>query len=988
MFTLNLIGVMFVVLQLKIFHVSTGTAERYPKDPSRGSHRLSAKISVVLTEPTIAERVQRVLRQFWSCEISCESIDRSQSHHQSPNCHSFSIPTTISPIINLMKASTNFNFQCKCFHLLLLLIGRGSSFGFWSGRQNPTFANRNFACNTPRLMLAPFYYSRKNSIARGRRFFFYPINQLTGLRTNFLLHSSTAPFLLMDNHQKSTNLVARRSVALFSSRRAEPDCSHTTDIDSINDSSHNRSDCQYSILRDGTFGRRTMDTIEIAQQQPLVDHSNDHDELWQIYTLIITDVMNRQRVIGKLKGSALVQAQEYLLTKPTNGRCTSSASMTWLSDGITPFPINDASANRNSSKDDKLAFRVHLHKQRSRFLQEWNMSDPSYDYCGRCLVYLADKCAQTKQPLACLYAWKKLREIGLAPKENALSTFLYVLSSSTPEIINHQPLLSNTTDVSSEPRGANVPVGRSEFRLRQLQQEVSFDVADFHDLLYEASENTVALRVKALVSKGDANAAEEILASLSDKKFLGNETEEKGNGSSTIAASLSLKRLRTYAPILEHYFEIGDMMSALRLYREMQQSDGVHLNAETFAKILSELARHRWFNSISSDSCWSSNETLMKLKSYGFLAMSGPALLDEIATEMANDILEIDENSADILIKSFNVGNDTEQGTSTTSREGFARRVTIDSETAMCPESKAQLQLFTLSSDQIKHLRITLLEMAASQHEEFGDKLIARRQGQSSKTSNSTTPLRTGQYALSELTKFSDWLRFRRGDAFTAIVDGPNVAYYGHGDVRWSQVSLVVDKLEELGEVPLVIMPQKYLASKFWLSSVGYMQELSETELAIMNHLLGTNKMYIVPTACLDDYYWMLGSVAKQNTSIPVRDMHNNKKDGTIQLKGVRPVLVTNDQMRDHRLSLLAPRLFRRWTSCHIVNYDIKTAENDEQVVREVNLFPADSFSREIQKNKAIRFGKEVAAWHFPVVEWPEQDRLCVVLHGYQMPQQ
>lgn len=78
-----------------------------------------------------------------------------------------------------------------------------------------------------------------------------------------------------------------------------------------------------------------------------------------------------------------------------------------------------------------------------------------------------------------------------------------------------------------------------------------------------------------------------------------------------------------------------------------------------------------------------------------------------------------------------------------------------------------------------------------------------------------------------------------------------HLAFFGHGNVHYSQLKLVVDKLEGMGENPLIIMPQKYVAPKFWLSIVGYTQELSEPELAIMNDLLDKRKMYIVPTACL-----------------------------------------------------------------------------------------------------------------------------------------
>jgi hypothetical protein len=142
--------------------------------------------------------------------------------------------------------------------------------------------------------------------------------------------------------------------------------------------------------------------------------------------------------------------------------------------------------------------------------------------------------------------------------------------------------------------------------------------------------------------------------------------------------------------------------------------------------------------------------------------------------------------------------------------------------------------------------------------------------------------------------------------------------------------------------------------------------------------------MYVVPTSCLDDYYWMLASVAYtpdecKNTELPAGCFPG----------GWRPLIITNDQMRDHRLSLLEPRSFRRWTSCHIVNYDIEPYQEDEWQERKVTFIPADSFSREIQRNNIDEtsiFGDraqqstkyKIPAWHIPVSEWDDPDRFCI----------
>lgn len=137
----------------------------------------------------------------------------------------------------------------------------------------------------------------------------------------------------------------------------------------------------------------------------------------------------------------------------------------------------------------------------------------------------------------------------------------------------------------------------------------------------------------------------------------------------------------------------------------------------------------------------------------------------------------------------------------------------------------------------------------------------------------------------------------------------------------------------------------------------------------------------MVPSKCLDDYYWMLASVSDQTLSRGNRNIDVAASDSYGRFPGLRPMLITNDQMRDHRWELLEPRLFRRWCSCHIVNYNLTEFVEDEWEERTAEFCAADFFSHEIQGNPSP--GREVdsacgLAWHFPVSEWDEHDRLCI----------
>jgi len=204
------------------------------------------------------------------------------------------------------------------------------------------------------------------------------------------------------------------------------------------------------------------------------------------------------------------------------------------------------------------------------------------------------------------------------------------------------------------------------------------------------------------------------------------------------------------------------------------------------------------------------------------------------------------------------------------------------------------------------------------------------------------------------------------------FLDGANVAYFGSGSINYLQLQLMVSTLEKMGETPLVVMPQKYVQEKFYIRK-KFIQVLNQNDMGIINDLSAKGSLYVVPQRCLDDYYWVLSSLSNQTRSRKDRDLNILPNDPKGRWPGIRPFLITNDLMRDHKLELLQPRLFRRWFSSHIVNYGIflNDSESDN---REITFTTADFFSREIQSNPT----DNGTVWHFPVRDWDRNDRFCL----------
>ena len=114
----------------------------------------------------------------------------------------------------------------------------------------------------------------------------------------------------------------------------------------------------------------------------------------------------------------------------------------------------------------------------------------------------------------------------------------------------------------------------------------------------------------------------------------------------------------------------------------------------------------------------------------------------------------------------------------------------------------------------------------------------------------------------------------------------------------------------------------------------------------------------------LDDFYWIVSTVSSQSVSRQGKDISVPSGNSQGRWPGTRPVIITNDQMRDHQLDLLDPFLFRRWFSNYIVNYNFAAFVGGVCTHPYIGFTPADFFSKEIQGSKN---GDGSTTWHFPI---------------------
>ncbi|KAG7346324.1 protein-only RNase P [Nitzschia inconspicua] len=641
------------------------------------------------------------------------------------------------------------------------------------------------------------------------------------------------------------------------------------------------------------------------------------DNAWEAYTIAMEQMFKRPGVVKKTKDHEIAACSNFLLSRH----------------GLAPISVR--------RPVDGPSFHQALEEQGTRFQQHYNFTKQEHEFITRCLVYVGDFCAKPRGEQEAKFdrrdpivvSWYKLKEMGWMPRENSFSTYMYILSNASEE----QEVEDKTGDSSSSTTSS-------------VYDDALLEIVTCHGQLYGSNEKTVAIQLKNMIRRGDVEGAEDLLASLE------NEAQQNIRGNVEESSQDLGLRLRTFLPLMEHYCRIGDGKAILRLFHRMQEAPGTYFDADAYAMIVASLAHHGYFRPGKEDA----DEEF------------GPRLFDKIVSSMAEDVLDLTPETVAVLEKGFQM----EYSEGTIIDRTVVEHVTIASN-CTCPKTGAKLRLLKLNDNQRQHVHDTLKEMARLSSQEFLQKVNQRNKANGQpEVASSPDEESTENRAYEAISNFSEWLDTRDGKPYTSIVDGANVAYYGHSNVHYSSLRAVVERLVGMGENPLVVMPSKYVQNSFRVGRNGHYQTLTERELGTLTWLREEDMIYVVPRLCLDDYFWMLASVSNQTKSRQGQDLTVPMKDELGRFPGMRPMIITNDQMRDHKLNLLEPREFRRWCSCHIVNYHLNFYEADEWEDRLVQLEPADYFSREIQGNPHPTGGGDV--WHFPISN--STDWLCIWL--------
>ncbi len=245
-------------------------------------------------------------------------------------------------------------------------------------------------------------------------------------------------------------------------------------------------------------------------------------------------------------------------------------------------------------------FLEQLQEQRQSFMEKSGFTNQQYDHAVRAFNILSSRCAKIGSTSSVSIAWEKMKEAGIIPASDAMTSYLYVSGMMTasglfrmpPSLENaHLTAAAATTASNHLSSVLNILGTANNLETTRLPNkndnetennnpsgriDLPTEIAVFHDLLFEPTEKSISLRVKRLVSQGNASGAEELLNSIP-------------------SISNDDAKLRTYLPVLKLYCEQRNFNSALKLFKRMRDEPSVRLEPENYVLLISALAENGYF---------------------------------------------------------------------------------------------------------------------------------------------------------------------------------------------------------------------------------------------------------------------------------------------------------------------------------------------------------------------------------------------------------
>jgi len=419
-------------------------------------------------------------------------------------------------------------------------------------------------------------------------------------------------------------------------------------------------------------------------------------------------------------------------------------------------------------------------------------------------------------------------------------------------------------------------------------------------------------------------------------------------------------RLRTYKPILDELQESGDWDNFRLVWDHMETESGVDATDEQLGQAFDMLQRE--------PELWAGeNIAWLQSKLWRF---SGKELCLQQAT------LEKIADSIDAANQRLERGVDDALGAGSGGL-GALKLFRLEPKENICPACGAEIPRRTLDPRQREELMQGLYKIAATQGHESGEQNLRFFQTWLAKhtTEEKGGPFRVIIDAanvaytrpLSNLTVQSSGSGSSSGSGTFASGSDGDESTTGHESVtcsgtpgssanaapafKFEQIEQAVQWCKEANLRPLVVLSMKYSKESFTtgllrrggpshrktrLAKTQQFQRLTEKDTQLLRKWEDDDMLFLVNRGGNDDWYWMLACVSQT---------------------GQDPFFISNDQLRDHRLRLLAEHAFARWQANAQINFSF--VSNPRSASPDLYIYEPPVWSREIHWDGEKR-------WHIP----------------------
>ena len=246
----------------------------------------------------------------------------------------------------------------------------------------------------------------------------------------------------------------------------------------------------------------------------------------------------------------------------------------------------------------------------------------------------------------------------------------------------------------------------------------------------------------------------------------------------------------------------------------------------------------------------------------------------------------------------------------------------------LCSACGASLHSIDLTPDQNAHILTQIATGLA--HETSGNSSSS-----SSNNNNNNHHHHANNTGTTQFERFKSWVgrNFPRGVDY--IIDGANVGFFGRRPPKerlsFEQIDRAVRAVtsgaSSSGKRVLLILHQRHF------------KRLSERQHRLVEAWKRNRILYQTPHRMNDDWFWLYAAVYSS------KYVH-------------QPLVITNDQMRDHHFQMLSQRCFLKWRERHVVRFGFSNLYDYR--VPPTFWFPLP-YSTQIQGSGT--------SWHFPVRE-------------------